>query len=143
MSAQKLYTPEMLGLAVELARWPLAQTLTLRGDARSPSCGSTLAVALALDEEQRIEQIGMQVRACAVGQAAAAIFARHAAGRGAAEIDAALDRLDAWLAGEGAMPDWPDLELIAAASDYPGRHGAILLPWRAASSALSTGASAG
>lgn len=143
MSAQKLYTPEMLGLAVELARWPLAETLTFRGDARSPSCGSTLALALALDEEQRIEQIGMQVRACAVGQAAAAIFARHAAGRGAAEIDAALDRLDAWLAGEGAMPDWPDLELIAAASDYPGRHGAILLPWRAASSALSTGASAG
>ena len=143
MSAQKLYTPEMLGLAVELARWPLVETMALRGDARSPSCGSTLALALALDDDQRIEQVGMRVRACAVGQAAAAIFARHSAGRGEAEINAALDSLGAWLAGESSMPDWPDLELIAAASDYPGRHGAILLPWRAASSALSSGASPG
>lgn len=143
MSAQKLYTPEMLGLAVELAKWPLVETMPLKGDARSPSCGSTLAMALELDEAQRIAQLGMRVRACAVGQAAAAIFARHAGGRGAAEISAALESFTAWLAGEGAMPDWPDLALIAAARDYPGRHGAILLPWRAASSALSSIAASG
>ena len=30
----------------------------------------------------------------------------------------------------------PELEAIAAARDFPGRHGAILLPWRAALDAL-------
>ena len=35
------------------------------------------------------------------------------------------------------MPDWPDLEMLAPALPYPGRHGAILLPWRAAADALS------
>lgn len=138
MSAQKLYTPEMLGLAVELAQWPTDETLALRGDARSQSCGSTLDMSLAIDEQGRIEQVGMRVRACAVGQAAAAIFARHAAGRDEESLRASLAAMRTWLAGEGDMPDWPDLSLIAAAREYPGRHGAILLPWQAAITALST-----
>jgi hypothetical protein len=39
---------------------------------------------------------------------------------------------------EGAeLPDWPDFSLLEAARDYPGRHGALQLPWRAALDALS------
>jgi len=45
----------------------------------------------------------------------------------------------AWLGGAGQMPDWPGLAAIAAARDYPARHGAILLPWRAALDALPPG----
>jgi hypothetical protein len=34
---------------------------------------------------------------------------------------------------EGAMPVmWPELNLLSAASDYPSRHAAILLPYDAA-----------
>lgn len=136
--AARLYTPELLALAVELAKVPPLETAEARGEARSPTCGSTLAIDLVLDEEGRIARLGMRVRACAVGQAAAAIFARHAEGRDLAEIALTLERLEAWLAGEGEPPRWPDLELLFPARAYPARHGALLLPWKAVFAALST-----
>lgn len=137
-AAQRLYTPELLALAVELAGYPLLEAPALHGEARSVTCGSTLAMDLVADPDGRIGQLGMRVRACAVGQAAAAIFARHAPGRDAAELGRALGQLEAWLASEGPAPDWPDLALIEPARAYPARHGAILLPWKAAAAALSS-----
>lgn len=137
-AADKLYTPELLALAVALADYPAAPALPLHGEARSKSCGSTLRADLAVDAEGRIERLGLQVRACAVGQAAAAIFARAAAGRGLAQIDKAHAALTAWLAGAGELPAWPGLEAIAPARDFPARHGAIMLPWAAAREALSS-----
>ena len=142
-AAQRLYTPELLALAVELAQWPRLEVADARGEARSPTCGSTLALDMALGEGKRIERLGMRVRACAVGQAAAAVFARHAPGRDLAAVGAELERLEAWLRDEGPAPDWPDLALIEAARGYPARHGAMLLPWKAALAALSTTARAG
>lgn len=136
--AQRLYTPELLALAVELARVPPFAPADAHGEARSPTCGSTLAMDLALDDAGRIERLGMRVRACAVGQASAAIFARHAAGRDLAGLTQTLSQLEAWLANAGPMPDWPDLAIVAPARDYPARHGAMLLPWKAAAAALSS-----
>jgi len=136
VSAAKLYTPELLGLAVELARHPPLTQAAVRGEARSPTCGSTLAMDFELDGEGRISALGLRVHACAVGQGAAAIFARHAIGRSAGEIAATLRGLEDWLTNGGELPNWPDLSLIEAARGYPGRHGAILLPWRAALAAL-------
>jgi NifU-like protein involved in Fe-S cluster formation len=142
-AAARLYTPELLALAVELAKIPPLATADARAEARSPTCGSTLAMDIVLDDAQRIARLGMRVRACAVGQAAAAIFARHAAGRDVADIAGTLDRLESWLRGEGEAPQWPDLELLAPARAYPARHGALLLPWKAALAALSTAPAAG
>ncbi len=139
----KLYTPELLALAVALAEYPADPDLPLHGEARSKSCGSTLRADLALDAEGRIARLGLQVRACAVGQAAAAIFARAAAGRSGDDVAAARRALDQWLAGTGPLPDWPGLAAIAPARDYPARHGAIMLPWTAASAALSSAAAGG
>jgi NifU-like protein involved in Fe-S cluster formation len=136
--ASKLYTPELLALAVELANWPPVETLPLHGEARSPTCGSTIAMDLETDAEDRIAQLGMRVRACAVGQATAAIFARHAKGRDFGELQDTLVALVDWLGGKGPLPDWPGLAAIEPARAYPGRHGAILLPWQAALSALSS-----
>lgn len=138
MSADKLYTPELLALTVELANWPAEETLPIHGDARSKTCGSTLSMNLALTPDKRIETLGMRVRACAVGQAAAAIFARHAPGRDLAAVTAAHHRIGAWLEGEEPIADWPDLTILARARDYPARHGAIILPWKAAIAALSS-----
>lgn len=140
--AQRLYTPELLALAVELARVPPLNAPDAHGEARSPTCGSTLAIDLMLDDLGRIERLGMRVRACAVGQAAAAIFARHARGRDLASLAQTLSKLEQWLAGDGDMPEWPDLAIIAPARDYPGRHGAMLLPWKAAVAALSSASTA-
>jgi len=143
MSAERLYTPQMLSAAVELADVPPLADPALSGSARSATCGSTLEMDLALQDEMRIAKVGMSVHACAVGQAAAAIFARHAVGCDADDIQKALTNLAAWLEEEAGQPDWPDIDLIAAARDYPGRHGAMLLPWKAAIAALSSRGEAG
>lgn len=142
MSAQRLYTPELLALAVDLAKWPPLESGRY-GEARSPTCGSTLALELDLDDGGRIERLGMKVRACAVGQAAAAIFARHAVGRNQAELAAALAQLEAWLAHDAQTPDWPGIAPLVPARAYPARHGAMLLPWKAALAALSSTVTAG
>lgn len=135
--AGPLYSPALLGLAVELADYPLTEALALRGEARSRSCGSTLALGCTTDGEGALAQLGMRVSACAVGQASAAIFAREAHGRDAASLERTLEGLDDWLAGSAERPAWPGLEALDPALPHPGRHDAIRLPWRAALAALS------
>ncbi len=136
--ATSLYTPTVLGLATGLAGFPWDDTLPLQGEARSKSCGSTLTLGLGLDDAGRIDRVALRTQACAIGQAAAAIFAQTAPGRDARAIREADDAIAAWLAGEGALPDWPGLATIAAARDYPARHGAIRLAWQAARQLLPT-----
>lgn len=135
--ARSLYTPAMLRAALALADYPLDPALPLRGDARSRTCGSTLTLGLALDPAGRVARVGLQASTCAVGQAAAHIFAAAVVGRSLPELAAARAALTAWLDRSGALPDWPGLDLIAAARDYPARHGAIVLVWDAALAALN------
>lgn len=130
-AAAKLYSPQVLALAVELTRWPAQPKLPLHGEARSPTCGSTIAIDLALDDRGAIASLGMRVRACAIGQAAAALFARNADGKTQEQLESVLQTLELWLVGEGPEPDWPELNVIAPAREFPARHGAVLLPWRA------------
>lgn len=134
MSA-KLYTREVLELATGLSRWPLDPALALTGEARSRTCGSVVTVGLELDGGA-IARVGLKVQACAIGQSAAALFAEAATGKTSAGLTDALAGLELWLGEGGPLPDWPGLAVIAAARDYPARHGAILLPWQAALAAL-------
>ena len=136
----RLYTPAVLALATGLAAYPLDDGRMLRAEARSRTCGSDILVGIACDPAGRIARIGMQVRACAIGQASAALLAQAAPGRSAQELAQVHEALEAWLAGTGDLPDWPDLALIAPARAHPARHGALLLPWTAASKALSSDA---
>lgn len=133
-----LYSREVLALATSLSQWPLAPELPLFGSVRSSTCGSAIDLALRTDAEGRIAEIGVRAQACAIGQASAALFAKAAKGLSLDHVLAALDQLDAWLRGGGGLPTWPGLSAIAAAKDYPARHGAILLPWQAARDALSS-----
>lgn len=137
-SAAVLYTPEVLALATGLAAYPLDDDLPLRAEARSRSCGSTLALGLALDGHGRVARVGLRAQACAIGQASAAIFAQGAKGRCGEDIAETAELMTRWLAGEVDLPNWPGLSEIAAARDYPGRHGAVLLPWTAALQLLPT-----
>ncbi len=137
MATATLYTPEVLGLATSLADFPWDDSLPLMGEARSRSCGSSISLALSLDAEGRIDQIGLKSQACAIGQASAAIFARGAKGKSATDIESVRAQIESWLGGEGAMPEWPGLVTIASAQAYPARHGAMMLAWRAASDILS------
>lgn len=135
--ARTLYTPEMLGLATRLAEFRWADDLPLRGEARSRSCGSRIELALATDRHGAVTVLGLRPHACAVGQAAAALFALGTAGRSRPEIADARARIAAWLSGDAGQPDWPGIAALEPARHYPGRHAAILLAWDAALAALA------
>lgn len=132
----RLYTGEVLALATRLASYPWQDGFPFHGTARSATCGSTVELALDCDQAGGIRAIGLRTQACAIGQAAAALFAVEARGRHRAEIAQTLADLQSWLGGEGALPVWPGLAAIAPAQAYPARHGAVLLPWKAALAAL-------
>ena len=135
-AVSKLYTPEILGLAVELANYPRLAAPDVTAQARSRTCGGTLALDLLLDDGARVDTLGLGVAACAIGQAAAAIFAREALGRGSEEMLAALGEIETWLGDGKNLPNWPGIAVLEPATGFPARHGAILLPWKAAVDAL-------
>jgi NifU-like protein involved in Fe-S cluster formation len=127
----------MLDAAVRLSAHPYEDAMAHKGEARSRSCGSVIALSLELDGQGRIARLGLRPHACAVGQAAASLFADHAGGSTRGQIAAARAAIAAWLAGEGPQPDWPGIALIEPALAYPARHAAILLAWDAALAAMA------
>lgn len=141
--SSKLYTPELLGLATGLAAFPLTDDLPLRAEARSRTCGSAIALGLALDDEGLVSGVGMKVSACAIGQASAALLAQAIKGVRPGYVCWVGEALERWLAGTGELPPWRGIEALVPARDHPGRHGALLLPWTAARKALSSSVTAG
>ena len=90
-----------------------------------------------LDDQRRVDRLSMRVQACAFGQASAALLERHSRGRTHDEVSEAMLDLSRWLAGEhDERPHWPALMALAPARERSGRHGAILLPFRALLAAL-------
>ena len=130
-----LYTRDILRLAASIPFLEPIDAPDGEAERRSPTCGSRMAVAVRI-EDGRVAALSQRVEACAFGQASAALLARHAPGRGLAEIRAARAGIADWFAGGDDRPDWPGFDLLAAARDYPARHGAILLPFDAAIAAL-------
>jgi NifU-like protein involved in Fe-S cluster formation len=133
-----LYTPEILHLAVSLAQFGRlpAPDCTIERTARP--CGSSIILDLSFNSQAIVNEIGMHISACAFGQAAAAILARGIVGRDAGQLLAARDALALWLHDAAApMPDWPHIEMLAAARAHPARHGAILLPFAAAADVMN------
>lgn len=130
-----LYNAEILRLAADGAAFGRLAGAQASVEKRSPVCGSRVTVDLTLDPGGRVAAVGMLVRACALGQAAAALFAAHAAGRDAGELAAARDELAAWLAGAGDLPAWPGLGVFAPALPHHARHPSIRLAFEAAAEA--------
>ncbi|PQM28105.1 Fe-S cluster protein [Sphingopyxis lindanitolerans] len=131
-----LYNRDILALAVGSADFPPREAGRHRISARAPLCGSAIILDVDTGDDGRVSGIGMHVEACALGQASATLLARHAAGKNLSDIRAARAAIADWFAGEAGLPDWPGFDLLAAAQDYPARHGAILLPFDAAVAAL-------
>lgn len=133
----KLYSQRILALAAAI---PHAERLAhpqVSARKRSPLCGSTVTVDLCLDDG-RISAFGQDVKACALGQAAASILGSNAIGRTRAEIAAARDQLHAMLKAGGPVPGAPfgDYEVLLPARDYKNRHASIMLALEATLTAM-------
>ncbi|MEM6488474.1 MAG: iron-sulfur cluster assembly scaffold protein [Pseudomonadota bacterium] len=133
----KLYSERILALAATL---PLAERLDApQGSAtnRSPLCGSTVTVDVAVDGG-RIARFGQDVKACALGQSSASVLGHAVLGRTRAEIQAGRDALYAMLKQGAGAPGAPfdGLEALRPATDFKNRHASILLPWDATLAAM-------
>lgn len=134
--ASPLYTRDILRLAASIPHLGRLAGPGASATRRSPVCGSEVTVDVAADGEGRVAALGQQVRACALGQASAALMGAHAIGRTPGELAAARDALADWLAGGRSDPGgWPGLGVLAAARAFPARHAAILLAFEAAAEA--------
>ena len=117
-----LYNAEILRLATVTARFARLADPQATAEKRSPVCGSRVIVDLRLDEAGRVAEVGLEARACALGQASSALMANHAVGQTAQSLAAARDALTVWLAGNRDDPgDWPGLEIFAPARSHSAR----------------------
>jgi NifU-like protein involved in Fe-S cluster formation len=131
-----LYNSTILRLATSIPHQQRLADAQASADRRSPICGSRVTVDVRLDADGRVVELGQEVRACALGQASAALMGEHAIGRTLAELDAARDALTAFLAGAREDPgDWPGLEIFAPARPHSARHPSIRLAFEAVAEA--------
>lgn len=138
---EPLYTRDILRLAMSIPHLGRLSEPEASVEKRAPVCGSAILLDLVLDAEGRVSAIGQEVKACAFGQASAALMGRHILGRTLGELAEARDALAAWLAGTRENPGaWPGLDILAPARRLSARHGAILLPFQAAAEAAARAA---
>ena len=125
-----LYTIEILRLAGSLPDAVALDRVDGRSEQRSPTCGSIVVTEVQV-KDGRVTALSQSVRACAFGQASAALVAEHAVGCSREEIAEALSALAGWLDGTRDDPGGWDLDALAPTRSRISRHGAILLPFRA------------
>jgi NifU-like protein involved in Fe-S cluster formation len=132
-----LYTTEILRLAASLGDPHELDHEDGCAEIRSPTCGSRVRLTVQLDEERRIERLSMNVRACAFGQASAALVERHSRGRTHDDVSTAMLEISRWLACEhDDCSAWPEIAALEPARTRAARHAAILLPFRALLAAM-------
>jgi NifU-like protein involved in Fe-S cluster formation len=125
----KLYSLEILRLATSLPHNETIKTHQASATCRAPVCGSEMTVDVALDDTNHIAALAIRAKACALGQASAAVLRCKALGHDAAQIRRVSDSLKVALQNGSGELAWPELELFRYASDFPARHGAIMLPF--------------
>jgi NifU-like protein involved in Fe-S cluster formation len=134
----KLYSKRILALAADIPHRGRLEAPQASVRKRAPLCGSTVHVDLDVTDG-RISRFGQDVKACALGQASAALLGRNVIGRTRAEIETARDQLKAMLSAGGPAPGAPfeGYEVLEPAHGYRNRHASILLALEATAEAMA------
>lgn len=133
----KLYSSRILALAADIPHLERLEDPDVTVKKRSPLCGSTVTVDLKVDDG-KITAFGQDVKACALGQAAASVVGEHIIGCSYDTVKTARDQLKAMLT-EGAPPPaapFDELEVLIPAREFKNRHASIMLALDAATEAL-------
>ncbi len=134
----KLYSGRILQLAAAIPHLGRLAEPGATVKKRSPLCGSTVTVDLVM-KDGRVAEFAQDVKACALGQASAAVLGAVVLGRSLAELEAARDALSAMLKEGGPAPEAPfdGYEVLLPARDYKNRHASILLALEATCAAAA------
>ncbi|WND02696.1 iron-sulfur cluster assembly scaffold protein [Temperatibacter marinus] len=131
----KLYTKDILRLTLQIPNQVRLENPDKTIDRRSRICGSSLALDLKLSDTGDILDFGWDVKACALGQASAAIIGPKLIHLSLDHLIILKDHMDAMLR-DGKKVEWETvlegdftkMQYLEAAKDHPGRLGAIYLP---------------
>ena len=133
-----LYSDRILKLAANMPRAGRLAAPEGSAERVAKLCGSTVVVDVVLDDQGRVADFAQDVRACALGQACAAIVGEAVIGATLDELETARDQLKAILKDNGPAPSgrFAGLAILETVRDYPARHASTMIPIEAATQAV-------
>lgn len=127
-----LYSAKILKAAANMPR--AGRLAAPQGTAEKVAklCGSRIVVDVVM-EGTRVADFAQDVKACALGQASAAVLGANVIGAEIGEIEMARDGFRAMLktGGPAPMGRFADLAMLEPVKDYPPRHASTLLAFEA------------
>lgn len=125
----ELYSARILKLAANLPHSGRLAAPEGTGERVAKLCGSKAIVDVTLDDAGRVETFAQDVKACALGQAAAGVLGEVVIGATLDEIVAARDAMSAMLkaGGEGPTGRFEGLRALKQVADYPARHASTMV----------------
>lgn len=125
----ELYSARILRLAANL---PFSGRLAApegTGERVAKLCGSRAVVDVVLDPDGRVLAFAQDVKACALGQAAAGVVGEAVTGATFDEILDAREAMSAMLksGGEGPEGRFEGLRALKQVADYPARHASTMV----------------
>ncbi|MDP3803881.1 iron-sulfur cluster assembly scaffold protein [Brevundimonas sp.] len=125
----ELYSARILKLAANLPHSGRLAAPQGTGERVARLCGSRAVVDVALDAEDRVAAFAQDVKACALGQAAAGVLGESVIGATLEEISAARDAMSAMLkaGGEGPRGRFEGLRALEQVAGYPARHASTMV----------------
>ena len=138
-----LYSAKLLKLAANLPRLGRLAAPDASVEKVSKLCGSRVLVDVAVQGDV-VTDFAQEVKACALGQASAAVLGAHVIGASLAELETARGQLKAMLKTGAAAPDgrFAELGVLAPVKDYPARHASTMLAFEAVTEAVRKAQSA-
>ncbi len=125
----ELYSARILGLAANMPRAGRLAAPEGTGERTAKLCGSRAVVDVVLDDGARVADFAQDVKACALGQAAAGVLGEAVIGASPDEIEAARDAMLAMLKAGGQGPEgrFEGLRALKLVADYPARHASTMV----------------
>lgn len=137
-----MYSRDLLRLGLRLADQRRLSVFDGSAEVRSRACGSVVIADVRM-EGGRVVAFGQDVKACAVGQASAAVLGDHLYTLTRDEVVSARAILSNYINGlSDNLGEWPELRLLADVREHKGRHAAALLPYDAVLAAIDQAVSA-
>lgn len=124
-----LYSARILTLAANLPHAGRLPAPEGTGERVAKLCGSKATVDVVLDADGRIADFAQDVKACALGQAAAGVVGEVVLGATTEELRSARDAMLAMLKSGGDGPDgrFEGLRALKQVADYPARHASTMV----------------